>query len=160
MSTSPERLMFHELAIPRLKTYMRDNDVIYDIGKSMSWDYKTFFTQKLLTIDRNPEVKPDVLLDIENDKIETKCDVVLCNGVMEQCTNPFKLVDGVHYMLNREGVALFGIMSVAYPIFDCDYVRFTPRGIERLLNRFELLADFHCFRGDVVSYVYVICRKK
>ena len=57
------------------------------------------------------------------------------------------------------GLVLFGIMSVAYPIINLDYTRFTPQGINVLLKDFEQMEKEIVYREKVPSYVYVIAKK-
>jgi hypothetical protein len=157
---SQERLRFHEFQ-KKFKSYLKPGYIIYDIGKDPKWDYKKVYQNyKYFTVDNNPEVSPDILDDIEETHLSESCDALICWGVTEQCNNAYKLLEGISKILKPNGLGLFGIISVGYPIYGKDFVRFTPQGAIKLLSDFDLLEKEIVYRKGVPSYVIAICRKK
>lgn len=167
MEASPERIEFHGF-IEKFKSYLTPNSLVYDIGKSTTWDYKdTFKNYQYHTIDRNEELNPDFVVDVENyfpsftlfKESLKPCDGIVCNGVIEQCNNPFKLIKGVKGILKKGGYLLLGSISIGFPLYANDYIRFTPRGIERLVADFTIFKKKICFRNEQPSYMFLILKK-
>lgn len=159
MSITPERAKFHEL-LKQFKEWVNKTNLVYDIGKSSSHNYKPLFRCTYRTIDKDPDKKPDIVCDVEGDFNLPLADGIICMGVTEQCDNPYKLIEGVNSLIKPNGVALFGVVSVGYPIYDKDYVRFTPCGVKRLLNKYNILEEQTVFRYNLPSYIFVIGSKK
>lgn len=162
---SPERIKYHEWQ-EKLKAYLTAGSLIYDIGKSAIYDYsQTFKDFKYYTIDKSKEKNPDLQLDIEIiDELGWKdhCDVLLCNGVIEQCENPFKLIQGCWILLKPAGYALFGIILTGFPIYDNDRIRFTVMGIRNALKKFKIIDSEIIYRMgiDAPTYIYLIVKKE
>lgn len=163
MSLTPERCKFHEI-LGKFYSYLpNDKDtLIYDVGVSNSHNYKEYFKEyDYRTLDCDKSKNPDILIDLEGRFAIFEADAIICMGVTEQCENPYNLIDGVTTALMRGGIALFGIISVGYPVYDNDRVRFTPSGVDHLLKDYEVLErDIFCRSHDIPSYVFVIGRKK
>jgi len=164
---SPERKFLHDVMLDRFKRFLKPHDVIYDIGKSVSWDYKPRFPeQKLYTIDRTAGIGADFVINIEQAHADSiaPADALLCNGVTEQCDNMLFLFRGMYDILKKGGYVLFGMCSVGYPIY-CqdgfnDKVRLTPQGAQWLVTRqFAIIEMETLKRGDLPSYIYIIGRK-
>jgi len=158
-----ERTFLNEVMLERFRNYLQDGQLLYDIGKP-AYDYESIFSKQIYkTVDCNPAVNPDIVCDIEAIRCpnDFNAEAVICNGVAEQCENPFNVVRGIDWMMKDGAVALFGIISVGYPIYDTDYVRFTPNGALRLLQRHFRLLEHEIVRRDgIPSYIYAICRKE
>lgn len=156
-----ERVKYNEL-IEKFKTYLRNNCLIYDIGKSDIWDYRnTLYGYYYKTIDKLKTKEPDIIFDLEYDNILLpQADAILLNGVTEQCDNPFRLLEVTDKILKPYGVMLVGICSVSYPIGEWDYLRFTPKGAEHLLRNYRILHKEILYRNDIPSYTFFIVQKK
>lgn len=160
-----ERQRYHQF-LNLIKVLMWPGAIVYDIGKSIAHDYVgQFAAQKYKTIDRDPDKTPDIVLNIEGlccpEEYVDLCHFVLCNGVVEQCDNPYDLLAGVNAILKPGGFALLGIISVGYPIYSMDRVRFTPSGARYLVERygFKIENEDVVERDGVPSYVFMICKK-
>lgn len=136
---------------------------VLDIGKSHLHDYAPYFKgHNYKTVDRDPSKKPEVLVDVEKPWAHDPVDAIICNGVLEQSDDPVQVIRGVTGVLKVGGWALFGIISVGYPLFERDFCRFTPNGVIRILNMFGMeILDFHIInREQLPSYIFSICRKR
>lgn len=161
---SPERNFFHEVVIKQFRELLAKDALVYDIGKG-THNYQEFLTeQKVLTIDNNPKVRPDIVEDVEGTygrSLLGRADGVICIGVTEQCKNPFELIKGVYYLTKWGGFVLFGVMSIGYPDNDVDYFRFTPQGIIRELDKYFYIIDKQIvYRKEIPSYVFIIGKAK
>lgn len=157
---TPERAKYHEFQ-DKLKHYIKKGSLIYDIGRSDSHNYNDKFTDyDYKTIDRLERKNPDILLDLEKDPINLpKADVIICNGVTEQCDNPFKIRETIGSLLKDDGYVLFGILSIGFEIYGTDYIRFTPNGVERFLRDYKILEKGIVYRNDIPSYVLAIVKR-
>lgn len=162
---TPEREFYHKTALKKFIEIVKDSDLVYDIGKHGQFSYSEFLPGlHVRTIDRDASTHPGLFMDVE--KLKEPCPrlapAVLCNGVLEQCDNPFALVQGIKNLVMVGGHVLFGVMSVGYPIIEIDYVRFTPNGFRRLLERegFDLVEFDEVKRGGVPSYIYAIAKRR
>jgi len=119
------------------------------------------------TIDRDKNKKPDILLDIESmDQFNAEqylpvADALLCNGVVEQCDNPFQMIKACNAMLRMGGLMLFGSVLLGYPPHSYDRFRFTDTGALSALVRcgFAVRNAETLQRNGVPSYIYAICQK-
>ncbi len=179
---SPEREAYHRW-LGTFRSKLKPGSVLYDIGKSHIYDYSQFmkdFTYK--TIDCDKSKKPDIFMDMEwfakynalgIDRnmlfLEAAMDMVpaeavMCNGVIEQCNNPFLLMEGINKLMVEGGLVLMGIISVGFPIYVNDRIRFTPFGARKLMTYFgfrivdeEIVAPT---ASKIPTYMYLICRKE
>lgn len=161
---SAERLRYHQL-IEKFKAMIEPGGLVYDIGKSSLYDYHNAFKNYVYqSIDADAKKEPDIVMELGNTPIDStlsKADGVLCNGVTEQCQNPYRLVSALNQLLKPGAAVLMGIISIGYPPYDNDRVRFTPNGASCLMINY----GFHVEHIDVVdrdgkpSYVFLICRK-
>lgn len=171
---TPDRKYFNEVMLPKfIKNYVKENDFVVDVGKpDKGWGYREIFEivgAKYQTLDKKPELNPDILLDIETfwynyktwNKFRELADCIVCMGVIEQCDNPFKVIDGIYQTLKPNGYVLFGIISTHFSMKqDIDYLRFTPQGAHKLLSAFNIL-DFKVFTdNDKPSSIFAIVQKE
>jgi hypothetical protein len=165
---TPEREGFHRW-LDMFRYMIPEDGLIYDVGKSDRFDYSNFLGKFVYkTIDRSNEKSPDFVLDVENfgEDMDTDhfdpADAVICNGVMEQCGDPFSLVVGINKLLKKGSLVLMGTMSVGFPIYQTDRTRFTPFGAEQIMvdSGFEVIKSEVIHRGELPSYVFLICRKE
>ena len=165
---TPERQVFNEEVLPKFALeYVKDNDVIVDIGKpNDGWGYNKLFNKaKYLTLDRNPELKPDIVMDLEwieeYKQYIHYANCIIAHGVWEQCNNPFELYDGIVTLLKPKGYGLLGIMLSGFPLVqDLDLFRFTEQGVHRLLKDDKIEYTKICYRDSVPSYAYVIIKNE
>lgn len=132
------RLILHTEIIPKFLTYLKDGDVVYEIGKG-EYNYKSMIPN-LITLDRNEEKHPDIVVDLEQYG-DLMCDAVMCVGVTEECNNPFELIKGVHRLLNVNAMVLFGIALIGNPVYDKDYWRFTASGSLKLVETYFKIVE-------------------
>ena len=161
---SPERKEFNEFILPKfIKNYVKKDDLVMEVGKpDDGWGYREMLEgTRYVTLDRNGVLNPDIIDDMENTKVnESTIDCIICFGVMEQCANPFKLVAGIRKILKPGGYALFGIMSIGYPLWqDVDLCRFTPQGADRLLENFKIVDHHEYFRDNIPTYIFRTVQK-
>lgn len=147
---TPERKAFHE-ALRRFIDRLPDDALVYDIGRTHAHEYREWFSRhRYVSIDRNPKANADYLIDVETytvDELENGADALVCNGVTESASDPFKLISGCYRLTKDGAVALFGIRLLGYPLSPKhDYTRFTPDGAVRLLES----AGFRQITGHIV----------
>lgn len=161
MQPSPERTRFNEL-LEELKNELTPGSVIYDIGKSSRWDYTPFFHGfRYKTIDCDAEKNPDMVMDIEQpgNALRVKAaDAIICHGVLEQCNDPIKMIQGALMLLKPGGKALFGLISVGYPIFEFDRIRITPEGAKHYLKGLNITSTQVFYREDIHTPTYIFVK--
>ena len=161
---SLERERYH-VWLEKFKAYLNPGAVVYDIGKSRKYDYvETFKDFTFRTIDKNPLVQPDLELDLEELYSVTLlplADGILFNGVVEQCENPFILLETLNEMLKGSGVMLVGTVLTGFPVYDNDRFRFTEMGIKNALRDYKLLESETIYRPGVKdpTYMYLLIQK-
>ena len=161
---SLERQKYHDW-LEKFKAYLAAGNFVYDVGKSAKYDYaQTFRGYKYITIDINSDKKPDLMLNMEDEKslaFLTKADAIICNGVVEQCENPYQLFKVLFEILKPGGYALIGTVLTGFPVYDNDRVRFTAMGIRNVLKEHQLIDSEVIYRAGVVdpTYMYLIVRK-
>lgn len=159
---TPERIKYHELLEGVILSETPHDAKVYDIGKSSHHDYKPLFNgREYITVDRDPGKEPDLLVDLDKEgwpaDLLMSADLILCNGVTEQCANPFRLCSRLRGLIKSGGMAFFGIASLSYPPYSTDYTRFTPEGAERLVRQagFGVIQKWIVERRNLPSYVYL-----
>jgi hypothetical protein len=151
------------MMLPKFKDMIAPGGVVLDVGKSSSWDYQSLFSKfDYKTVDILPDTRPDIIADMEHpaDHVPS-ADALICNGVTEQCNNPFDLIRGVRSVMRPNGLILFGVISTAYPVYlSRDYFRFTVAGFKKViaLNNLQIIDYTPVLRNDAVSYIYAICK--
>jgi hypothetical protein len=165
MSDSLERQKYHEW-LEKFKAYLTPGCLVYDIGKSAKYDYvETFKGYKYLTIDKDPDKKPDLVHNIEDANAMILIDMpgaIICNGVVEQCENPFRLFDNLFY-LNSGSIVLIGTILTGFPVYDNDRVRFTVMGITNLMKKYGIILDSEVIYREGIkdpTYMYLIVKKE
>lgn len=169
MKISNNRKYFNEIVLPKFISKLEKNSVVLDIGKSDIWHnlYLELFNGfDYKTIDKNSTVKPDIHLDIETNNspnaIPLKhADAIICHGVLEQCENPFVLVQQLSEILKKDGFILFTFISLGYPDYSVDNLRFTLKGSFHLLqNYFEIIDTDVVSSNNTTEAIFHICRNK
>jgi len=143
-----------------LKTIDVKADSVIDIGGSQnlitgrvkSWDVKDY---KILDLEKPHEMKrkPDIIGDLNYfekchyDKYRDYFDIAFCMEVSEYWFNPMTALENISNCLKKGGI-LYISFSFIYPVHepvDQDYLRYTPRGVEKLLEEtgFEILEMKH-----------------
>jgi len=165
MPDSLERQKYHEW-LEKFKAYLTSGCLIYDIGKSAKYDYAdTFKEYNYKTIDKDINKNPDIVADmeilIETYKIDN-ADAFICNGVVEQCENPYQLFKVLFELLKPGGYALIGTVLTGFPVYDNDRVRFTVVGIKKVLKKRQLIDSEVIYRAGVTdpTYMYLIVKKE
>lgn len=121
-----------------LQKHATDKKVL-DIGSGGS-SYDRFFPHRL-TVDIDPERKPDVVADGEHLPFaDGEFEVVLCTEVLEHTPNPQQLINEL-YRVTRPGGTVLLTTRFVYPIHDApgDYWRFTEYGLRLLFKKWQQL---------------------
>jgi len=109
---------------------------VLDIAPQPGGGAKAVFKHaEVLTLDINPDNKPDIVGDICADDPDQTFDVVICTEVLEHVSNPFSAMDFLWYSLKRNGV-LFISTPFNFRIHGPlpDNWRFTEHGLRQLLS--------------------------
>jgi len=140
MQVSEHRKHLNETLMPDWGKQFHTYDTVYDIGKSVTWDYSADFRCKFLTIDRDKSLEPDICINLENGERQgLKADGVIFNGVFEQCDNPFSLMEGILSLLNPQGKILAGLASIGMvPYGEKDKWRVTRNGVLAYMKYFRI----------------------
>ena len=149
-------MFLNNTLLPKWAGQFHEDDYVYDIGKSTTWDYKSYFKCGFKTIDRNQDLKPDIHLDLEDllHWLTPKADGVIFNGVFEQCGNPFEVIEGIKQILNPGGLILAGLASNGMePYGESDKWRVTKDGALAYMKDFKIL-EIHEFP----AYFYILGR--
>ena len=162
---SLERQKYHEW-LEKFKVYLTAGCLIYDIGKSAKYDYASWFVDyRYLTIDKDVNKNPDLVREVEdfhNLISLVNPDAIICNGVVEQCENPFLLFANLFELLQKDGYMLIGTVLTGFPVYDNDRVRFTAGGITNLMKKYGTIIDSEIiYREDIKdpTYMYLIIKK-
>lgn len=167
MQISKEREKYHEL-LNDISKRVYSGQIIYDIGKSNHHEYKNMFPDcDYKTIDVDATKKPDILLNVEKinernvKRYMPRCDLLLCNGVIEQCFDPMQLIRSCHALVKRQHVSLFGFVLLGYPEHKFDRFRFTEQGAYHALKScgYTIRMTNTIKRADKPSYFYAECVK-
>jgi len=150
---SEHRKFLNDTLLPKWASQFHKDDLVYDIGKSTTWGYESYFKCKLKTIDRNPDLKPDYIMDLDGrfPAINT-ADGILFNGVFEQCNNPFNVIDGLIQLLKTNGLLLAGLASNGMESYgENDKWRVTKDGAIAYMRAFKIF-EIHEFP----AYFYIL----
>ncbi len=113
------------------------NERVLDIGSGGS-SYGRFFPNRL-TIDIDPQRKPDVIGDAHNLPFKDgEFSLVLCTEVLEHTLEPQKVINEIKRVLKTGGRVILTTRFV-YPLHDTphDYWRFTKYGLLKLFEGWE-----------------------
>ena len=77
------------------------------------------------------------------DKLNSYWDIVFCLEVMEYIFNPIQALENINFLLKKGGL-FYSSWHFIYPVHnpkEQDFLRYTPRGLEKLLKEtgFEIL---------------------
>ncbi len=109
-----------------------------DVGAGEA-NHKKYFPQSI-TVDINPERKPDVVGDIHALPFKDgEFEIVLCLDVLEHVRDPRKAVSELMRVVAPGGKLLFATRFV-FPLHDTpgDYWRFTEYGLRDLFGEWEI----------------------
>lgn len=139
---SEHRKFLNDTLISRWAYEFNKNQLVYDIGKSTTWDYKPHFKCNFKTIDRNNNLGPDIHADLEYlISAIVPADGLILNGVFEQCENPWALMNGVQLILKKGGKILVGLASIGMqPYGESDKWRVTKDGALAYMKGFKILS--------------------
>lgn len=169
LKISNNRKWFNEIVLPKFIDRLVKESVVLDIGKSENWFglYREMFSEfDYKTIDKDPTTKPDICLDIEfnngpNALSRKYADAIVCHGVIEQCENPFALTQKLSEILKKDGLILFTFISLGYPDYSIDNLRFTLKGSAHILqNYFEIIDTDIVTSLNTTEAIFHICRNK
>ena len=139
MIISEQRKFLNEELLP--KWTFPPQSVVYDIGKTTDWDYG------FITIDRDKDKNPDIVLDMEKATTPHPADGILYNGVFEQCDDPWELMRNIVKSLKPRGKILAGLASTGMaPYGRRDKWRVTKDGALAYMEDFYL-DNFYIFDG-------------
>ena len=112
-------------------------------GRTKSWDVKEY---KILDLETPHECKqkPDIVGDLNKVALGRDYyinlyeyfDTAFCLEVSEYWWNPFIALDNIKWLLKKDGILYLSthfLYPVHNPVVD-DYLRYTPRGITKLLE--------------------------
>lgn len=112
-------------------------------GRVIPYDENHKFTILDLENPHETKQKPDIIADIQNDFELPICqtgyeeyDVAFCIEVSEYWYNPLQALKNINRLLKKGGILYISfhfIYEIHNPLM-YDYLRYTPRGAERLLN--------------------------
>ena len=166
---SQERKHFNEAILPGfVKDFIEEGNLVIDVGRpDEGWGYREIVNEVpgvvYKTLDKRADLDPapDIVDDMENTTLEiASVDRIICWATVEQCDNPFKLVDGIWKVLKPGGYALFGILSIGYPLWqDLDLCRFTPQGVRHLLKGFRHELCDTTKRDGVPSCIFTVVKR-
>lgn len=135
----------------------RAGGLVYDIGKSQTWDYQGYFTRWVYrTVDRDPALRPDIVHDLEDSPLPALAELVIFNGVFEQCSDPWALMRNLRRSIAPEGTLIAGLASIGMPPYgERDKWRLTLDGARAYLADWTI-RDMHIFP----EYFYAICQPR
>lgn len=153
---SEHRKFLNDTLLPKWAGQFHEDDFVYDIGKSITWNYKPYFECKYRTVDRYKSLKPDIHMDLETVEplnfFTNHVGGILFNGVFEQCDNPFKVMNGIKCLLKNDGLILAGLASNGMePYGESDKWRVTKDGAIAYMKDFKIL-EIHEFP----AYIYIL----
>jgi len=113
---------------------------VYDIGAGNSnSNFRSRF-RGYVSVDADPNCKPDIVADIHNLPFEDNTiESVLCFSVLEHVKDPFKVTSELHRVMKTGGKALFSVPFIwpHHPGGYRDYWRFSEDGLRVLFENFS-----------------------
>lgn len=119
------------------------NEMVTDIGSgrvSREDAYNKYFPNRL-TVDIDPENKPDIVADIHALPFENDSqNVVVCMEVIEHCHSPQEAVNEIHRVLKPGGLCILTTRFM-FPIhnYPHDYWRFTEMQMAKLFQKWNVV---------------------
>jgi SAM-dependent methyltransferase len=108
------REYMNTIVIPRFAKFFKNDDVIYNIGQHVFWDYSYLFNNfekrcNYLTVDIDPtQGEPDVIDDITDSKIESEsADGMIYVGMSDVVHDHPKAIEHIYRILKPGGRLLF-----------------------------------------------------
>lgn len=108
------RHFMNEMVIPRFAKFFKDDDLIYNIGQHVFWDYSTVFNNfrlraNYLTTDTDPtQGTPDIIDDITKSKLESNsADGMMYVGMSDVVRDHPKAIENIYRILKPGGRLLF-----------------------------------------------------
>lgn len=151
MQPSEHRRYLNEVLLPKWAAQFSPDQLVYDIGKSTTWDYRPYFKCQYMTVDRNEDLKPDLVRDVEKIRLVPQADGILFNGVFEQCDDPLAIIRNLRHSLKEGGRILCGLAGIGMVEYGPkDRWRITQAGVQIYMREFKIneVFSFH-------SYYYV-----
>lgn len=121
-----------------LSRHATDKKVL-DIGSGGS-SYSRFFPHRI-TVDIDPERKPDVVADAHNLPFKDgEFEVVLSTEMLEHVRDPFQVERELRRVTSSGGILILSTRFV-FPLHDAphDYWRFTKYGLRELFREWEIV---------------------
>lgn len=99
-------------------------------------------------------------------KYKENFDVIFMLEVLEYIWNPYQCFNNINSLLRKDGICYFSVHFL-YPVHnpvDQDYMRYTPRGVEKLLEETEFeieeMKPRKISNNGMKSYVNLISDEK
>ena len=94
-----------------------ENKIILDIGIMDINISKDFNPKKILTLDILPELKPDILYDLNNTKEkipleDNSIDIIIAGEVIEHLIDPNKVISEFHRILKSDGILVISTPNI------------------------------------------------
>ena len=123
---------------PFLAKYATDKKIL-DIGSGGS-SYHRFFPNRL-SVDIDPERKPDIVADAHNLPFKDgEFEVILSTEMLEHVRDPFQVERELRRVAAKGGMLILSTRFV-FPLHDTphDYWRFTKYGLRELFREWEIV---------------------
>ncbi len=131
----PERILLTN-QIKKFSSFIEG--IILDVGCGRMNRYENYFTkkEKFLTLDINPNNKPDIVASADNIPLENNTvDSIVCTQVLEHLKNPTLAVAEFYRVLKNGGHVLITVPQWGELHEEPeDYYRFTNFGIKYILE--------------------------
>lgn len=158
MASNSRKFLNREL-IPKFAYRFGTKQSVLCVGKHEYYDYSSLFTLRncsYKTLDIDPELKPDIVADMEDTKLVDKSwDGIMATGMYECVNNWDKankemfriLKDDGFYLVTFAGPGFFRGTTEPYEVFE----KAKPFKVIELYNTY--------YRNGNVEYISLICRK-
>ena len=112
---TPARIALNNQIIPDFAKQFNSGEILF-VGKDTKWDYSNLFPNcNYRTLDINPVIKPDIVADIEDCKLESNSfDGVIMTGVYEFLNHPWLAINEIHRILKPKGKILICMPGKSY----------------------------------------------
>lgn len=130
------RLNMERLLIPILQRSFNWGKIL-EIGSKDARYLKHVKYLEYLTLDNDPNWKPDIFQSIEQPCGENQYDSIFCFQVLEHVPQPFSAVRNIHTALKKGGKFLASVPFQFPNHSKYDYWRYTKQGCEVLCEQFD-----------------------